>query len=77
MSEVVIETRKLSKEYVRDEFHVIALKDCDITIDRGDVLVRTPLRLEPGTLLETFRERIRPLEHAAVARAIRRWCLTT
>ena len=27
MSEVIIETRNLGKEYVRDEFHVIALKD--------------------------------------------------
>jgi phosphoribosylglycinamide formyltransferase-1 len=45
--------------------------------DRGEVLVRTPMALEPGTTLEQFRERVRPLEHAAVAKAIRRWCLTT
>jgi folate-dependent phosphoribosylglycinamide formyltransferase PurN len=43
--------------------------------DRGDVLVRTPFPLEPQTTLEQFRERIRPLEHAAVAKAIRRWSL--
>ena len=35
-SEVVIETRKLVKEYVRDEFHVIALKDVDIDIRQGE-----------------------------------------
>ena len=35
MSEVVIETSKLGKEYVRDEFHVIALKDVDIEIHKG------------------------------------------
>lgn len=45
--------------------------------DRGEVLVRTPLALEPHTTLEQFRERIRPLEHAAVAKAIRRLSLMT
>jgi phosphoribosylglycinamide formyltransferase-1 len=44
--------------------------------DRGDVLVRTPFALTPETTLERFREEIRPLEHAAVAKAIRRWSLT-
>ena len=29
MSETVIETRNLTKEYVRDEFHVVALKDVE------------------------------------------------
>ena len=32
MSETVIETRKLTKEYIRDEFHVVALKNIDIQI---------------------------------------------
>ena len=36
MSEIVIETRQLSKEYVRDEFHVVALQDVDLTIRRGE-----------------------------------------
>jgi hypothetical protein len=27
MSETIIETEQLSKEFVRDEFHVVALKD--------------------------------------------------
>ena len=44
--------------------------------DRGEILVRTPLRLEPATTLEHLRNGLRPLEHAAVAKAIRRWCLT-
>jgi folate-dependent phosphoribosylglycinamide formyltransferase PurN len=43
--------------------------------DRGAILVRTPLPLAAGTTLETFRECIRPLEHAAVRKAIRRWSL--
>src|SRR5947209_6446961 len=36
MSETIIKTRKLSKEFVRDEFHVIALEEVDIEIERGD-----------------------------------------
>jgi phosphoribosylglycinamide formyltransferase-1 len=43
--------------------------------DRGDVLVRAPFPLAPETTLEGFRDTIRPLEHAAVAKAIRRWSL--
>ena len=35
-SEVVIETRKLKKEFIRDEFHVVALKDVDIEIRKGE-----------------------------------------
>jgi folate-dependent phosphoribosylglycinamide formyltransferase PurN len=45
--------------------------------DRGEILVRTPLHLTPETTLEQFRARIHPVEHAAVAKAIRRWCLTS
>jgi phosphoribosylglycinamide formyltransferase-1 len=45
-------------------------------VDRGGILVRTPLRLDGPTTLEELRSRIRPLEHAAVAKAIRRWSLT-
>ncbi len=36
MSETIVKTRKLSKEFVRDEFHVIALEEVDIEIQRGD-----------------------------------------
>src|ERR1700682_4745388 len=38
MSEVVIQTHELTKEFVRDEFHVVALKDVDITISRGEFI---------------------------------------
>ncbi len=41
--------------------------------DRGDILVRTPLPLAPGTSLDDLRTAVRPLEHAAVVTAIRRW----
>ena len=46
-------------------------------VDRGSILVRTPLQLEPQTTLDQLREQLRPLEHAAVIKAIRRWSLTT
>jgi putative ABC transport system ATP-binding protein len=36
MSNPVIETKKLSKEFIRDEFHVVALKDVDITVNQGE-----------------------------------------
>ena len=35
-SEVVIRTNKLTKEFIRDEFHVIALMDVNIEIHRGE-----------------------------------------
>ena len=35
MNETVIQTRQLTKEFVRDEFHVVALKDVDIEVERG------------------------------------------
>ena len=34
--DVVIQTRKLVKEFIRDEFHVMALKDVDIDIQKGE-----------------------------------------
>jgi phosphoribosylglycinamide formyltransferase-1 len=43
--------------------------------DRGAILVRTPLRRPAGASLDDLRAHLRPLEHAAVAKAIRRWSL--
>jgi putative ABC transport system ATP-binding protein len=38
MSEAVVITRRLTKDFVRDEFHVVALDKVDIEIKRGDFL---------------------------------------
>ena len=38
MTETVISTRNLTKEFVRDEFHVVALSDVDIDIHKGEFI---------------------------------------
>ena len=61
MSEVVIETRNLTKEFVRDEFHVIALKDANIQIDKGDfVALMGPSGSGKSTLLHLIAAMDRP-----------------
>jgi len=51
-SEIVIETSDLSKEYVRDEFHVKALDKASITIHRGEfVALMGPSGSGKSTLL--------------------------
>lgn len=42
--------------------------------DRGAIVVRTPLRLDGLRAENALVEKLRPVEHAAVASAIRRWC---
>ena len=61
MSETVIETRNLTKEFVRDEFHVIALKDANIEIEKGDfVALMGPSGSGKSTLLHLIAAMDRP-----------------
>jgi phosphoribosylglycinamide formyltransferase 1 len=43
-------------------------------VDRGEILARAPLRIEPGEPKHAFVERLHALEHSVLATAIRRWC---
>ncbi|MGH9608797.1 MAG: ABC transporter ATP-binding protein [Bryobacteraceae bacterium] len=52
MPETIVKTRELSKEYIRDEFHVIALDEAEIEIERGDfVALMGPSGSGKSTLL--------------------------
>jgi putative ABC transport system ATP-binding protein len=61
MSEPVIETRELSKEFIRDEFHVVALDRVTLEIHKGDfVALMGPSGSGKSTLLHLIAAMDRP-----------------
>ena len=63
MSEPIIQTRDLTKEFVRDQFHVIALKDANIEVQKGEfVVLMGPSGSGKSTLLHLIAAMDRPTD---------------
>ncbi len=61
MSNVVIQTNNLTKEYVRDEFHVVALDDANLEVHQGEfIALMGPSGSGKSTLLHLMAAMDRP-----------------
>src|ERR1700730_3547363 len=63
MAGTIIETRDLTKEFIRDEFHVVALKDCNLTVNQGEfIALMGPSGSGKSTLLHLIAAMDRPTD---------------
>lgn len=63
MSDPVIKTTNLTKEFIRDEFHVVALKDANIEVHNGEfVALMGPSGSGKSTLLHLIAAMDRPTD---------------
>jgi putative ABC transport system ATP-binding protein len=63
MADTVIEARNLTKEFIRDEFHVVALHKVDIDVQRGEfVALMGPSGSGKSTLLHLIAAMDKPTE---------------
>jgi putative ABC transport system ATP-binding protein len=61
MSETIIETRELTKEFIRDEFHVVALNKVSVDVQKGEfVALMGPSGSGKSTLLHLIAAMDRP-----------------